>query len=96
VYYVLRKLGYRIPESVALLGYDDFELADALEPPISVVRQPVAELATRAAELLFQQMETGVQSRSKVILKVELVVRSSCGNNRASKEDLSDRKDDSR
>jgi LacI family transcriptional regulator len=85
VYYILRRLGCRIPESVALLGFDDFELADALEPPISVIRQPVAELATRAAELLFQQMETGIQGQSKVILKVELVVRSSCGSNGASK-----------
>jgi LacI family transcriptional regulator len=77
VYYILRKLGCRIPDSVALIGFDDFELADALEPPITVIRQPVTELATRAAELLFQQMETGIQSQSKVVLNVELIVRSS-------------------
>jgi len=84
VYYILRKLGCPIPGSVALLGYDDFVLADALVPPISVVRQPVVEMATRAAELLFQQMETGIQSPSRLTLKVELVVRSSCGSGRAS------------
>jgi LacI family transcriptional regulator len=82
VYYILHKLGCSIPESVALLGYDDFELADALEPPISVVRQPVEQIATQAAELLFQQMKTGVPSYSTVTLSVELVVRASCGAHR--------------
>jgi LacI family transcriptional regulator len=85
VYYILRKLGCPIPESVALLGYDDFKLADVLVPPISVVRQPVEQIATQAAELLFQQMETGIVSHSTVKLNVELVVRASCGGNKASK-----------
>jgi len=79
VYQILRKLGYRIPESVALVGYDDFELADSLEPPISVVRQPIVQIGTHAAETLFQQMETGSQTHEMEILDVELVIRASSG-----------------
>ncbi len=79
VYKILRKLGLRIPGQVALLGYDDFELADALDPPISVIRQPVTQIATRAAELLFQQMEAGSNGSEMITLKVDLVRRASCG-----------------
>jgi LacI family transcriptional regulator len=78
IYKILRELNLRIPGQVALVGYDDFELADALEPPISVIRQPVAQIATRAAELLFRQMEEGAESKRMVQLKVELVLRGSC------------------
>lgn len=77
VYQILRKLGYSIPDSVALVGYDDFELADSLEPPISVVRQPIAQIGMGAAELLFHQMETGNQSHEVEMLRVELVIRAS-------------------
>lgn len=78
VYKILRGLGIQIPHSMGLLGYDDFELADTLDPPISVIRQPVTQMATRAAEWLVQQMETGDQTYATVTLNVELVVRDSC------------------
>ena len=79
VYKILRQSNISIPQSIALVGYDDFELADALEPPICVIRQPVAEIATRAAEMLFQALETGKVKNRTVTLDVELVHRGSCG-----------------
>jgi LacI family transcriptional regulator len=84
-YKILRKWGVAIPGSVALIGYDDFELADALEPPISVVRQPVVGIATRAAEMLFQALRSGQERLQNVTLKVELVHRGSCGELRLGK-----------
>ena len=78
-YKILRKLDIAIPKSVAVMGYDDFDLADALEPPIRVVRQPVVSIATRAAEMLFDAFRTGEEKRQTVTLKVELVHRGSCG-----------------
>ncbi len=78
VYKILRNLQAQIPFSMGLLGYDDFELADALDPPLSVIRQPVKQIATRAAELLIQQMETGIDTRAMLTLDVELVMRESC------------------
>ncbi len=79
VYKILRTASVSIPRSVALLGYDDFELADILDPPITVIRQPVGSIAKRAAEMLFQALETGESKARTVTLKVELVVRGSCG-----------------
>ena len=78
-YKILRKLKVEVPGSVALVGYDDFELAESLEPPITVVRQPVAGIATRAAERLFEALKSGEEKPQTVTLKVELVHRKSGG-----------------
>jgi LacI family transcriptional regulator len=86
VYKILRQAHIAIPQAVALVGFDDFELADALEPPICVVRQPVAKIATRAAEMLFQALETGKEETKTVNLKVELIHRGSCGEARSLKK----------
>ena len=86
---VLQKLNVPIPKSVALLGFDDFELASMLRPSISVIQQPVEEIGRIAAELLFEQLlgrrNSGISSRSKrsrqVTLETRLIQRSSCGCN---------------
>ena len=77
-YKVLRELGVAIPDRVSLIGFDDFELADALDPPITVVRQPVVGIATKAAELLFEAMTTKQNRQRTVTMKVALEVRGSC------------------
>ncbi len=78
-YKILRQSNVAIPGSVALVGYDDFELADALDPPICVVRQPVVGIATRAAEMIFEALETRDRQCEAVTLNVELIHRGSCG-----------------
>ncbi|MGA8528251.1 MAG: LacI family DNA-binding transcriptional regulator [Acidobacteriaceae bacterium] len=80
----LQKLRVPIPESIALLGYDDFELADAVRPSISVIQQPVADLGRIAAELLFHKLggdhkDRSTIQREQVQLEVRLVPRASCG-----------------
>lgn len=78
-YQILRRAGLSIPKDVALIGYDDFLLADVLDPPISVVRQPVEQIATFAAEKLFATLASGRGSTDQTVLPVELVTRASCG-----------------
>jgi LacI family transcriptional regulator len=83
----LQKLKVGIPGTVALLGYDDFELAATLRPSISVVEQPIEEIARLAAEALFDQLlgseettQTLAPAQSRLIkLETRLVPRSSCG-----------------
>lgn len=79
VYKALRAAGLRVPEDVALVGYDDFDLADALDPPICVVRQPVIEIARRSAEMLFDELNGEGERASTVRLPVMMVHRASCG-----------------
>lgn len=78
IYKILRELGIRIPGQIGLIGYDDFDLADALDPAISVVRQPIARIASHAAELLFEEMANLRASGTTTTLDVELVLRASC------------------
>ncbi len=49
-------LGIAIPKKVALLGYDDFQLAGTVRPAITVVQQPIYELGHVAAQLLFERV----------------------------------------
>lgn len=87
VFEALQKLGLAIPDSVALFGYDDFELADTVRPSISVVKQPIADMGRNAAELLFEELLRQSQdgrisdhaSARQVQLATSLVRRSSCG-----------------
>lgn len=70
---------YAIPASVALLGFDDFPLAGALRPPVSVIRQPIDEIARSAAQILFEQIESGSRAPRQVTIAAELICRASCG-----------------
>jgi LacI family transcriptional regulator len=83
----LQKLNVAIPGTVALLGYDDFELASTVRPSISVIQQPVEEIGRITAELLFEELHN--QGRSdragrprparRVQLETRLIRRVSCG-----------------
>ena len=72
--------GLRVPEDLALIGFDDFALADVLHPRLTLVRQPAFELGKKSAELLFERLRGGVSSEPRrVVLKTELMIRASCG-----------------
>jgi LacI family transcriptional regulator len=77
----LFELGIGVPDRVALIGFDDFELADLLKPSLTVVRQPARELGRIAATCLFDRLQDGdANYRAKtIVLPVELVIRQSCG-----------------
>lgn len=81
VLHALQALGMHPPESIALVGFDDFEVADLLRPGITVVRQPIEQLGRTAAELLFKRLNTGTRPKTgkRTTLPVDLVVRGSCG-----------------
>ncbi|WP_263380275.1 substrate-binding domain-containing protein, partial [Granulicella paludicola] len=83
VFETLQKHGVKVPETLALVGYDDFEMAAVLRPSISVIRQPIEAIGHAAAELLFERLlSPGTARRSvpqQVVLETQLVVRRSCG-----------------
>jgi len=75
----LRKSGTRVPEDVAVMGYDDLEgySANLLpEPFLSTVRDPNREMGLQAAELLLDQVERNEAPR-QVVLEPELILRRS-------------------
>ena len=84
---VLQRRAIAIPHTVALLGYDDFPLAELVRPSISVIRQPVDEIGHAAAKLLFERMLVSPDgaatakpvSQAPVQLTTRLIRRDSCG-----------------
>ncbi len=77
----LVSLGVKMPHDLALVAFDDFDLADMTSPPLTVVRQPAQEMGRVAASLLFERIARGElpQTGNRIVLPVEIVLRRSCG-----------------
>ena len=80
----IRAAGLRVPEDIALVGFDDLALASAIEPPLTTVRQPVERLGYLAASTMIDLLESNPAERDRIgaqhiVLPTELVVRASCG-----------------
>jgi DNA-binding LacI/PurR family transcriptional regulator len=74
---VLRELGRRIPEDVAVVGFDDSTVAVTCRPPLTTVRQPVEDMAAAMARMLDEQVQ-GIRTEPRTrVFAPELVVRES-------------------
>ncbi|MFI8192646.1 LacI family DNA-binding transcriptional regulator [Streptomyces sp. NPDC085946] len=73
----LRAAGRRVPEDVAVIGFDDFELAEHTDPPLTTVRQPLEEIGRTLVRLLLEEIEQPEVAWRHVILRTQLVVRDS-------------------
>jgi len=74
----IHKRGLRIPQDIAIIGFDDMYWSNSLNPPLTAVRQPAYEIGKRAGELLFQRINDTERSCIQMILKTDLMIRSSC------------------
>jgi LacI family transcriptional regulator len=61
--------------SIELVGYDDFSMADLLDPPVTVVAQDPVELGRRAAELLFERLAGGGGEAREIVVPTQLIIR---------------------
>jgi len=75
-YAALREAGRRVPEDVAVVGFDDDIFARSAVPALSTVRQVPVDLGARMAELLTARIE-GVDVDHRTLMPTELVVRAS-------------------
>jgi DNA-binding LacI/PurR family transcriptional regulator len=73
---VLKEAGRRVPDDVAVIGFDDFEISRYSDPPLTTVRQPIAEAGRTLARQLLGLI-TGAFLPSAIVLPTELVVRES-------------------
>lgn len=71
----LSRLGLR--QRVALVGFDDFPLADLLDPPVSVIAQDIAAIGELAARLLFQRLAGDDSPYREHLIETELICRGS-------------------
>ncbi|MGW3602310.1 LacI family DNA-binding transcriptional regulator [Micromonospora sp. NPDC005161] len=72
----LREAGRRVPEDVAVVGFDDIETAAYIEPPLTTVRQPIVEIGRRMTRQLLR-MAAGETIEPAVMLPTELIRRAS-------------------
>ncbi|GAA2983048.1 LacI family DNA-binding transcriptional regulator [Streptomyces drozdowiczii] len=75
--HVLRDRGKRVPEDVAVIGFDDSSAALACRPPLTTVRQPVEAMAAEMARLLIERLARPEGAATSVIFEPSLVVRDS-------------------
>lgn len=76
-YSAARARGLRIPEDVAITGWDDIQLARFVSPTLTTVRQPMRELGAATARVLFERIAGGTPD--SVVLSSDVVIRASCG-----------------
>jgi DNA-binding LacI/PurR family transcriptional regulator len=81
---VLLARGRRVPEDVAVVGYDDSPLAATTRPPLTSVRQPIEEMGPEAVHLLLDAIERADRPSRRVVLATELVLRASSAGREAS------------
>jgi len=74
----LGRLGIRVPDQMALGGFDDLAAASFIASPLTTVRQPLFELSYKAMELLARRMD-GEARVEDVTLETEAIIRRSCG-----------------
>ena len=72
----LRAAGRRVPDDVAVVGFEDSAVARYAQPPLTTVRQPIEEMGRQATRLLLARVAGG-PSGMHLILDVDLVVRAS-------------------
>jgi diguanylate cyclase (GGDEF)-like protein len=78
VVHALLARGVRVPDDVAVVGFDDLDAARFCFPPLTTVRQPFRRQGRVAADLLVAELR-GERAPERVVLRTELVVRRSCG-----------------
>ena len=72
-----RVTGRRIPEDLSVVGFDDLPISRWVSPPLTTVRQPLAEMGRTAAEMLLTMIDGREPHGRQVELATELIVRSS-------------------
>jgi DNA-binding LacI/PurR family transcriptional regulator len=72
-------LGLRVPEDLAVVGFDDMRIAAQIHPPLTTINQPRVEIGIRAAQLLIDRIAGKGGPPEHIVLPTHLVVRSSCG-----------------
>jgi len=78
VLHILKELGIKVPEEVAIVGFDNTFISREISPTLSSVAQPIDQIGIRSVELLLEKIRTGMKSNEQHIqLDSRLVIRES-------------------
>jgi LacI family transcriptional regulator len=73
----VRDRGLRIPDDVSIIGFDDIPQAATVNPPLTTVRQPLAEMGARATQMLLALILNPDRAAQRIELPTELILRAS-------------------
>ncbi|HEU5088450.1 MAG TPA: substrate-binding domain-containing protein, partial [Roseiflexaceae bacterium] len=73
----IRNRGLRIPDDISIVGFDDIPQAASVYPPLTTVRQPLADMGRVATRMLLQLVDDLNAPAEPVLLPTELIVRQS-------------------
>jgi len=76
-YHALYQAGLKVPQDMAVVGYDDIELARYMTPPLTTIHQPKDELGELAVDVLIHRMAQPALEQQRLFLTPELVERGS-------------------
>ncbi len=76
---VLHGSNRRVPEDIAIVGFDDLPAAARTQPPLTSVRQPIQQLGDTAVQVLLDLINHPNQGPQRVLFPPTLTIRSSCG-----------------
>jgi GntR family transcriptional regulator, arabinose operon transcriptional repressor len=74
-----RDAGLKIPGDLALIGFDDTDIAAQMEIPLTSVSQPIHEIGAQAIRILVNKIKENTQETQRVVLPTHLVIRESSG-----------------
>lgn len=75
----IQEAGLRVPEDIAVIGFDDIPLAAQVQPALTTIRQPIAQKSAQAVSILLDLIEGRVEGPIQVLLPTQLVIRESSG-----------------
>lgn len=76
---VIHSRGLKIPEDIAIIGFDDMYWSSSLNPPLTAVSQSGYEIGRQAAKMLFEHLDEPNRPPRKIVINTELKIRQSCG-----------------
>ena len=77
--YAIQEAGLRVPEDIAIVGYDNREITSISRPTITTVTLPCYEMGETSAQLLLRQLENPGEMEEPIRVKGKLIIRESCG-----------------
>ncbi|SNT37739.1 transcriptional regulator, LacI family [Granulicella rosea] len=80
IFTTFSELGMKPADAVPLIGFDDFGFASLIDPPLTVIRQPIESMVRYAMSLLFSRIDGEMDAaRQTILLPGDLICRKSCG-----------------
>ncbi|MFW6137989.1 MAG: LacI family DNA-binding transcriptional regulator [Spirochaetota bacterium] len=87
VFEALHIRGLKVPQDIAVVGFDDMKFSPFLRVPLTTVKQPLDQMGNRSVDILFGKIDSKYHYKpQRVILDTEFIIRESCGFNMQSKK----------